>query len=62
VAPDAVRAVKCLARAAGAGVVEAQRELARCCMEGIGVEQNAEAARSWLVRAAEVSRVSCVAV
>ena len=53
VKPDAHRGVKYLARAAGGGVVSAQREVARCCLAGIGMEANVEAARSWLTKAAE---------
>jgi hypothetical protein len=42
VKPDGKRAVMYLARAAGGGVVSAQRELARCCWAGIGMEANVQ--------------------
>jgi TPR repeat protein len=53
VTPDVQRAIKSLARAAGGGVVAAQRELARCCMQGVGMTPNTEAATCWLLKAAE---------
>ena len=52
VKPDARRAIRYLARAAGGGIAAAQRELARCCLHGVGMEENVEAAVSWLRQAA----------
>jgi TPR repeat protein len=50
--PDARRALRYLARAAGGEITAAQRELARCCLHGVGMAENPEAAVTWLQKAA----------